>query len=284
MEDIPLYQGKTKNILVISGGGLKGFCALGAVTRLRELEIINEPDIYCGTSAGSAICLLLLIGYLPQDIYEILSQLDMSKMVINNIDNILDEIHIGLNLSNPIIYVIGHMMKRKKVNTKITFEQLFKKTGKKLIITGVCLNDISLHFFSHEKTPQMEVLRAITISISIPIIFKPHLYNNKIWIDGGVMNNYPIDIFNDKINDVIGIYLDEEYTVYDEFEDMQSYIHQVIKCIFKGMNYYKTELYKNNTIHIKAKNFAFGYEMTKEDIELLYKIGYDAVTYKFTNL
>lgn len=281
MEDIPLYQGKTKNILVISGGGIKGFSALGAITRLNELEIIDNPDIYCGTSAGSAISLLLLIGYSSQDIYEILSELDMSKMVINNIDNILDEVHIGLNLCNPIIYIIGHMMKRKKISTKITFDELFKKTGKKIIITGVCLNDASLHYFSHEKTPNMEVLRAITISISIPIIFKPHLYNDKLWIDGGVMNNYPIDLFNEKINDVIGIYLDEEYTTYEEFEDIQSYIYQVIKCIFRGMNYNKIEMYKNNTIHIKTKNFAFGYEMNKEDINLLYKTGYDAVSKKF---
>ena len=40
MDDIPLYRGKRKNILVISGGGIKGFSALGAVTRLKELEII----------------------------------------------------------------------------------------------------------------------------------------------------------------------------------------------------------------------------------------------------
>ena len=47
MEDIPLYIGKRKNIIVISGGGLKGFTALGALTRLIELEIIVNPDIYC---------------------------------------------------------------------------------------------------------------------------------------------------------------------------------------------------------------------------------------------
>jgi NTE family protein len=281
MEDIPLYQGKTKNILVISGGGIKGYSALGAITRLCELEIINNPDIYCGTSVGSAISLLLLIGYSSQDIYDIISELDMTKMVINNIDNIFDEVHFALNLCDPIIYVIGHMMKRKKISTKITFEQLFKKTGKKIIITGVCLNDVSLHYFSYDNTPNMEVLRAINISISIPIIFKPYSYNGKLWIDGGVMNNYPIDLFNDKINDVIGIYLDEEYGIYEEFEEIQNYIYQVIKCIFRGMNYNKIEMYKNNTIHIKTKSVSFGQEINKEDIELLYKAGYDAVNEKF---
>ena len=281
MEYIPLYQGKRKNILVISGGGLKGFSALGAITKLKELEIIDNPDIYCGTSAGACISLLLIIGYSSQDIYEILSKLDMSKMVVNNIDNILDEVYIGLNLCDPIIYTIGYMMKRKKISTKITFDKLFKKTGKKIIITGVCLNDTSLHYFSYDNTPNMEVLKAVTISISIPLIFKPCEYNNKLWLDGGIMNNYPIDLFNDKLNDVIGIYLDEEYTTYETFDDTHNYIYQIIKCIFRGMNYNKLEMYKNNTIHIKTKNFSFGYEMNQDDIELLYQIGFSTVSDKY---
>jgi NTE family protein len=281
MENNPLNEDKIKNILVISGGGLKGFSALGALTRLKELKIIENPEIYCGTSAGSAICLLLLIGYLPQDIYEILSSLDMSKMTITNIDNIFDDIHIGLNSCKPIIYTIGYLMKQKKISVRITFSELYKKINKKLIITGVCLNNASLHYFSHETTPNMEILTAIKISISIPIIFKPHIYNNKIWVDGGVMNNYPIDLFNDKIDNVIGIYLDEEYIEYENFEDIQSYIYQVIKCIFRGMNYNKIEMYKNNTIHIKSKNYDFGYELSKDDIYSLYKNGYDCVDNKY---
>jgi predicted acylesterase/phospholipase RssA len=58
MLDIPLYCGKRKNILVISGGGMKFFSALWAVSKLIELEIIIKPDIFCGTSVGSIICLL----------------------------------------------------------------------------------------------------------------------------------------------------------------------------------------------------------------------------------
>lgn len=281
MEDIPLYQGKRKNILVISGGGLKGFSALGALTRLKELEIIDEPDIFCGTSAGACISLLLLVGYSPKDIFEILFELDMSQMVISNLDNIFDEINIGLNLCDPIIYVMGHLIKTKGFSVKTTFEELFEKTKKKIIITGVCLNDNSLHYFSYENTPKMNVLTAIKISISIPIIFKPCVYNNKLWIDGGVMNNYPIEIFHDKLNDVIGIYMGEEYNGIDEFEDIQSYISQIFKCVFRGLNYNKVELYKNYTIHIKSKNYSFGNDLTKEEINEMFLTGYNAVNEKF---
>jgi NTE family protein len=282
MDTIPLYQGKRKNIVVISGGGIKGFAGLGALTKLKELDIIDEPDIYCGTSAGACISFLLNIGYSALDIYDILSDLDMSLMIRSNLDNIFEDTAFGLNLCDPIIYVIGQFIKKKKLSIKITFEDLFKLTNKKLIITGVCVNDISLHYFSVDTTPQMEILKAITISISIPIIFKPCFYNNKLWIDGGVMNNYPIDIFNDKLNDVIGIYMDEEYLNYDFFEDMQSYASQVLKGIFKGMNYKKIELYKDYTIHIQSKNYSFGIEMTKNEIKELFISGYNTVLHKYS--
>jgi hypothetical protein len=62
---------------------------------------------------------------------------------------------------------------------------------------------------------------------------------------------------------------------------MQSYIYQIIKCIFRGMNYNKIEFYKNNTIHIKTKNYSLGYEVNKVDIELLYQIGYSTVSEKY---
>jgi len=278
MEDIPIYQSKRKNILVVSGGGLKGFSALGALTRLKELEIIDKPEIYCGTSIGAIIILLLAIGYSSQDIFDVISSLDFTTLITNNIENILNDVHIGINSPDPIIYVIGHLMKEKKINIKITFEQLYKKLGTKIIITGVCVNDTTLHYFSNDTTPSMQVLKAIRISISVPIIFTPCLHEDKIWIDGGIMNNYPIDLFHDKLNDVIGIYLDEEYNTCDVFEDAQTYIYQIIKCFLRGFNYNKIEFYKKNTIHIKCKNYLLGSDITKEEINILYKIGYDLVT------
>jgi len=281
MEDIPLYVGKRKNILVISGGGLKGFCALGALTRLMELEIISNPEIFCGTSVGTIISILIIIGYSPKDIYDILYELDFSKLVIPNIENLLDDVHIGLNTIDTIIYIIGTMMKSKKIKISTTFMQLYKKFNVKFIVTGTCVNDATLHYFSHELTPDMKVLDAIRISISIPFIFKPQIYDNKVWVDGGCMNNYPIDLFHDKLEDVIGIYMDEDYTNYEVFEDVQTYIKQIMKSILTGISLNKLEFYKNNTINIKCSLNAVDWNITNNHKEFMYKIGYDFIKNKY---
>ena len=38
-----------KEILVLSGGSIKGFTSLGCLTKLKELQIINNLRVYCGT-------------------------------------------------------------------------------------------------------------------------------------------------------------------------------------------------------------------------------------------
>ena len=202
MNDIPIYKGKTKNILVLSGGGVKGFCIMGCIKKLTELKILDNPDVFCGTSVGACLSILLLIGYNSDDIFLILQEIDFSMLVDYN-EDLFDESYIGLIKSDPIMSCISTCLKKKGIDSKITFIELFNKFKKKLIITGVCLNDLSINYFSHETYPNMHVLKAVRISMSIPFIFKPVKFNGKIWVDGGCLNNYPIDYFDNVIDDVI---------------------------------------------------------------------------------
>jgi predicted acylesterase/phospholipase RssA len=277
MEEIPIYNGKLKNILIISGGGMKGYCALGAVAKLKELEIIDEPDVYCGTSIGSSVCFLLSIGYSSEDIFSILYDIDSEMLMKYNIDSIFNDSHFGIANLDAFISVITILIKKKNISRKITFKKLFDKFKKELIITGVSVNDAKLYYFNHINTPNMEIITAIRISCSIPFIFKPVEYDNKIWIDGGCFNNYPIDCFIDKLDDVIGIRLEDDEVFIDTFDDIPSYITQVFKCIVKGLNYGKYDKFKKNTIKIKVSCKYNFFDITKEQKKILFNFGYDTV-------
>ncbi len=250
MEDIPLYIGKRKNILIISGGGLKGLAALGCLKYLIEHEIIYKPDILCGTSVGSIICFLLNIGYSPVHIYNVLESIDFNDFFKYNIDDLFDDVCFGLHTTDNIIMVINTFLKKKNISKNITFQQLYDLTKTKLIITGTCLNDATIHYFSVDNSPDMEILKAIRISISIPIFCKPYKYDGKIWIDGGCINNYPIDLFKDKLDDTIGILLDDSYDYIENFDEIDSYILNVFKCILRGVSVGKYDTFKKNTIKI----------------------------------
>jgi hypothetical protein len=284
MIDIPLYEGKRKNILVISGGGLKFFSSLGAVKALKELEIIDKPDIYCGTSSGSIISLLLNIGYTAEEIYEVFFELDFTTFIEYNYENILDEVHFGLGKPDKGVYAVSLFMKNKKIKKKITFKELFDITKSKLIITGTCVNDENLYYFSVDTTPDMPVLTAIKITTAIPIIFTPCEYDNKIWVDGGCLNNYPIDYFSDKLSDVVGIYMGDSSKNIEIFEDIPSYILKVFKCIIRGLDYNKVKIFEKYTIYINCtSNIATKWDINKEEKKYLHDLGYDAAIKKFSN-
>ena len=276
--NIPLYESKLKSILVVGGGGIKGLSALGAITKLKELEIINYPEIFCGTSAGAMICFLLLIGYSPYDIFTLLYEIDFSSLFNLDLDDIFDNPLVGLSCCNSFICILHSLIIKKKLNVDITFEELYKIYKSKLIITGTCVNDMSLHYFSVDKTPKMSVIKAIQISISMPIVFKPCVYDDKIWIDGGCLNNYPIEIFADNLDDVIGIYLDDESVKYSQFDEIQTYLNQVMACILRGRDINKISLYSKQTILITCKGgVSFDWNISKDDKLLLYKLGYNIV-------
>ena len=267
---------KNKKILVISGGGLKGLSGLGSFKCLLDNNILESIDTFACSSVGAVICFLNNIGYDPKDMYDVLEQIDFTQLIkYIEPENLLVEPCFGISSPEPILYSIYSFMKKKNINKNITFSQLYNMTKKTLIITGTCLNDISLKYFSHTTTPDMQILKALRITISIPFIFRPYQYDGKLWVDGGVMNNFPIDLFNDKLDEVIGIYLDDIYESIDEIEEIQDYFIRVFKCVFRGLNYNKIELFKKYFIHIKTLgDHSTNWEITSQEKKMLYDQGY----------
>lgn len=288
VECIPTYNSKLKGILVVGGGGIKGLCALGAITRLNELKILRQPEILCGTSCGAMICILLLIGYSSVDICDLLVELDFTMLFKIDIEDIFDSPHVGLGTNDKFIVILKKLMKNKGINPNITFKELYKLIPRQLIVTGTCINDMTLHYFSAKNTPNMPVSLAVQISMTVPVMFKPIHYDGKLWIDGGCLNNYPIEPFQNNLDDVIGINLDgidKDNNKYEckTFEDQQSYLGQILACLIRGVSLNKPIFYDNVTINIICDSgVSFEWGITKENKMELYKNGMLAVNKKFS--
>lgn len=265
-----------KKILVISGGGLKGFAGLGSFKCLLDNNVFDNFDSLAGSSVGAVICFLFTIGYDPKDIYDILEQIDFTQLIkYIEPEILLIEPCFGISSPEPILYSIYSFMKKKNISKNITFKQLYELTKKNLIITGTCLNDVSIKYFSHTTTPDMQILKALRITISIPFIFRPYQYDGKLWVDGGVMNNFPIDLFNNNLNDVVGIYLDDIYDNVEAIDEIQDYFMRVFKCIFRGLNFNKIELFKKYFVHIKVdSSYSTNWEISNIEKKNLYDKGY----------
>lgn len=266
-----------KKILIVSGGGIKGLGGLGAISCLMEHNIITFPEIFAGSSVGAVICFLINIGYNPKDIYDILEEIDFTKLIkYVEPEDLLTEPCFGLSSPEPILQSIYTFMKKKNIKKNITFKELYEQTKSKLIITGTCINDTELVYFSNDTYPNMPILKAIRISISIPFIFRPYTFENKLWVDGGCMNNYPIELVEpNDLNSTIGVYLNDHYETLQEIEEVQDYFNRIFKCVYRGLNYNKIKVYKKYTINVIAKGSnGTNWELSKNDKRELYDTGY----------
>lgn len=278
--DIPLYKrNKFKKILVLSGGGIKGISHIGALKALEELGYLDKFETFAGTSVGALIIGLYVIGYKPDELLEFISKFDLSLMKSINVLNILD--NFGLDCGIKIDYVVRRLIVAKKIDPDITLSDLYDITKKKLIFTTVCLNTVSTEYLSHEDYPNLSFYKAIRMSFAIPWMYTPVEYNNKLYVDGGCIDHYPIDLFKDKIDDVLGIYLTDINDIIDKIDNIETYTFRVFQCFMEGVNINSKKGYENCTILVNLKPISIvAYGLDKKEKEGIYKIGYDSV-YQF---
>ena len=263
--------------LVISGGGINGIGFIGIIKYLSENNLLKDINHYVGTSAGSILGYLLSIGYNHMEIFEFCKYFNFSKIVNVNLDNFLEK--YGFADSSKLYYILKRLTEAKDFSHKITFKEHFEKTKKKLTITGTCIQDYKSHFFNYENTPDMDILTAIRISSTIPLIFMPTVHKNKLWLDGGMTENYPINFCDDDIDSTLGICINDdclENCDYGTPQDLVEYLTQVFKCFVFSESLKNIIKYEENTIKYSYSMGVFSnFEIDKETIEKMVDMGYN---------
>jgi NTE family protein len=93
----------------------------------------------------------------------------------------------------------------------------------------------------------MSIYKAIQISSALPMYFKPIEYNNNLYIDGALSNNFPINLFNNDLENTIGF----EIFMFNKNQKINGFIDYFIKICL--CNYY-SDIDKNmiyNKYYIK---------------------------------
>tara|TARA_A100001015_G_scaffold286639_1_gene355568 strand:+ start:1719 stop:2603 length:885 start_codon:yes stop_codon:yes gene_type:complete len=181
--------------LVLSGGGPNGLSQFGAIKNLSQDTIdINDIENIYATSIGTVLSILLAIKIDMVDIEEYLIKKNWSKSFLHNTNEILYlDNEKGLISHNFIKEILECFYNSKDIDININFKDLYEISKKNLHFYSIKLNDYTLTEFSYKTTPDMPVILACIASCSLPPIFGPVLYNNEYYIDGGFLNNYPIN-------------------------------------------------------------------------------------------
>jgi NTE family protein len=169
----PIAKPRPKIGLVLSGGASRGFAHVGVI---KVLEAEGIPiDIIVGTSAGS------LTGALYA-YYADATKLEKAARTMTEddvFDYSLPNILVGVVKGERIVAFIRNRIPVRNIEQlKIPFAAVATDlvTGEKVVF----------------KTGPIST--AVRASISIPGIFKPLIIGKKILVDGGVVDNVPVDV------------------------------------------------------------------------------------------
>jgi predicted acylesterase/phospholipase RssA len=193
--------------LILSGGGTS---ILSFVYVLKILWSHYNEEIpfksYYGTSAGSIISFLLCIGFSPKGIIRILEGFDYEDVIKFEPDDLLHAIEnngiISMNKLRQLLNIVCNIVFVNEDVNVITFKYLYEKTGKDLYIFATNITKQEQIIFSHKTHPDMNIIDAILMSCSIPLIFEQQRLilengNTDIIVDGCVTSHLPINILTE---------------------------------------------------------------------------------------
>lgn len=263
---------KLINTICLSGGGIRAFSFIGVLDNLIKNGFISLKKIknFYGSSSGAIIALLLNLNYSTDEIIKFILKFDFSKISPQiNTEELL--INYGIDNGDKIIFILKKFIKLKLNMDNITFKQLFEKTKKNLTIIATNLSQKKEEHFNHINTPNVDILLAIRMSFSIPLVFTPVNYKNNYYVDGSVLNDFPIDLCNN--DNFIGLVLSPNQ--YDIKKNIFNYLFSLISSSLSNVT--KTKLKcidTNNIIYIDCNNYPLiDFTMDPKKKNELIKIG-----------
>lgn len=182
--------------IVFSGGAYKGLYFLGALDVLDKNKFydINNINTIHAVSIGSMIAVLLCLKIPINVIIDYIINKPLKKLFsvdMENIYNITDELGIfNKTLLEDLYYSFFGSL---ELDYNMSLKQLYEYSGIELIIPSVRLNEWTIEDFSYKTHPELSVIDATYMSSSLPFLLKPMKYKDSYYIDGGMINSYPLD-------------------------------------------------------------------------------------------
>ena len=199
--------------LVLSGGGAKGIAHIGIIKALEENGI--PIDYITGTSMGAIVGGMYAMGYSPDEMIQIVKSKDFKrwttgeietnyKYYYRNVDpkpsfieipfslNALDSISLTSSLL-PTNIVSPRQMNYAFLPLTAQANAVCKGDFDKLFVPFRC---VASDIYNKESVVFRygEMGDAIRASMTYPFMFKPLTINGRLLFDGGIFNNFPVDV------------------------------------------------------------------------------------------
>ena len=278
--------------LVLSGGGAKGFAHVGALKVIDELGI--PIDYIGGTSIGSLVGAMYALGYPADSLEKIAREIDWENIFNDNVPRkykpFFEKQEANrYNLTFPIaertIHLPSGMFMGQNIMTvfsrlTIPYHNIDDFSAYPIPYFCIAADVATGKEFVFEEGFLAEAIRA---SIAVPTAFTPVRKDSMVLVDGGVVNNFPVDQMRKMGADIIiGVDLQYDFKKAEEINDIPDVINQLVSIMGNERNLKNVD---DCDIYIKPEIEAYSSsEFGKRAIDSLIVIGERAMRLKFDEL
>lgn len=212
-QDTTAVKTRPKVGLVLSGGGAKGAAHIGVIKYLEELGI--PIDYVAGTSMGSIVGGMYALGYSSDEILRIISEVDWDRLISNQVDR------------KKISFTLKQESRTQGLTIPFSVttdeEELKSRSIKNSLPSGIVSGDNVINLFNslsvgysdpvdfkdlptpflcmatnmlNGKADVLDkgiVAKSLRASMAIPVLFDPVQIDSTLYVDGGLLNNFPAE-------------------------------------------------------------------------------------------
>ena len=271
--------------IVLSGGGAKGMAHIGA---LKVIEKAGIPiDYVVGTSMGSIIGGLYSIGYTPEQLDSMVRRQDWTFLLSDKIprseqnmaereaaEKYVFSLPFGKDAKTQ---AIGGLIKGQNLAnlfSELTVGYHDSIDFNKLPIPFACVSENIVN--GNEVNFHKGVLAtAMRASMAIPGVFTPVRLDSMVLVDGGVVNNYPVNVARAMGADIIiGVDVQSDLKPANELNSAGSILGQLINLM--GLQLYKKNLEETNAyIKVNVEGYSAA-SFTPNAVDTLIRRGEEA--------
>lgn len=256
--------------LVFKGGGVRGIAYMGALEKLDDFGVIEGIERVAGTSSGAIAATIVSFRLSVAETLDIFNTLDLSRVPQKNVGGKREKILTIANTgsykrlfenfgwySSEYFYqwisqVIGRFCDD---NMRATFNDFAEAGFRDLFIVASNISRHRPEVFSLKTTPDVAVADAVRLSMSIPLYFEAlrfdgsHFGDGDYYVDGGLYDNYPLELFDDKsyvrnpakyyegVNwETLGLFLEPDEYKYADVVEFPKNLWEFVALT--GKNYY----------------------------------------------
>lgn len=241
---------KYKTGLVLSGGGTRGFAHLGVIAALNEKGIY--PEVISGTSAGAIVGAFIAGQKSPEEVMKIFKKGWFFQ-------------YTKLNLP------VNGLLKLDGLREIIEEEVEYKNIEDLPVPFYVAVANMNKGAVEYKNSGPLG--KTVLASSSIPVLFAPVEINGQFYVDGGLMDNIPIEPIKNDCEQLIVVNI----SPLNPRENFKNLIQIASRTFYMSVNANMNKVHKHASVFIEPKNIDDYDILSRSHADELFELGYNSV-------